>query len=93
MTTEIETIVRGFRANVMQEILFHRVINGAGTVAAFKVGIDRHKQRTLIKLQDMQTKLPGEALQSAAAAINDMTDAVVARVETAGRVDFADNAI
>ena len=93
MSDEIDTIVRSFRANVMSEIQSHRVINGAGTIAAFAVDVRRHKQRVLSKLEAMRPRLPGEALESAATAINDIADAVIARVESAGFVEFADGAI
>lgn len=93
MNTEIDTIVQGFRANVMAEIQYHRVINGAGSVAAFAVGVRRHRERVLRKLEDSCTRLPGDALESAATAINDAADAVIARIEAAGRVEFADGTL
>lgn len=93
MNTEIENIVRAFRANVMQEILFYRVISGVGAVPAFAVNVQRHKQRVLTKLQDMLGRIPGESLESAATTINDTADAVIARAESAGRVEFADGSI
>ena len=78
----------------MQEILFHRVIDGAGTVAAFTVGVGRHRQRVLRKLEDMRGQgAPGDALEGAAAAVNDTADAVITRIEAAGRVEFADGAL
>lgn len=93
MNTEVENIVRTFRANVMQEILYFRSVSGAGAVSAFAVNVQRHRERVLAKLQDLGSRTPGEALESAASTINDIADAVTARIEAAGRVEFADGAL
>lgn len=93
MNTEVETILRAFHANIAQEILFHRVIDGVGAVASFKVNVQRHRERVLTKLQDLGSRTPGEALESAATAINDTAEAVIARIEAAGRVEFADGTL
>lgn len=93
MHTEVETIVRAFRANVMSEILYHRVIDGVGAVTSFKVNVQRHRERVLMKFQDMLSRVPGEALESAATTINDAAETVIARIEAAGRVEFADGAL
>jgi hypothetical protein len=93
MNNEIDYIVRGFRANLAQEILFHRTIDGAGVVSAFVSNVRRQRERVLTKLEDMRAQSPGEALEGAATVVNDLADAVVARVVSAGRVEFADGAI
>ena len=93
MNTEVETIVRSFRANIMSELQCHRLIDGAGAVSAFKANVQRHRERVLTKLEDMLSGIPSETLESAATAINDTADAVVARIEAAGRVEFADGAL
>jgi hypothetical protein len=90
MTTEIETIIRGFRASVIGEIQNHRVMTGAGAVPAFDVAVRRHKQRVLSKLEDTRARFAGDALESAATSINDQAEAVLARVKAAGQVEFAD---
>jgi hypothetical protein len=93
MSNEVETIVRAFRANLMQEILFHRVIEGVGAIAAFKVNVQRHRERVLTKLQDMLSRMPDEPLEGAATTINNMADAVIARIEADSRVEFADGGL
>lgn len=93
MNSEVETILRAFRANVMQEILFHRVISGEGAVTSFKVNVQRHRERIMAKFEDSRVRLPGEALESAATEINNTADAVIARIEAAGRVEFAEGAL
>ena len=94
MNTEVENIVRTFRANVMQEILYFRSVSGEGAVSAFAVNVLRHRERVLAKLQDMRARCASEPLETAATAINDMADAVTARIEAAGRIEFiADGAL
>lgn len=89
MSIEIDNIILGFRASVMGEILSHRNTNGAGTVAAFKVDVNRHLQRSLDKLRH----LPGDVAETTTATLNDTADSVIARIEAAGVVEFADGVI
>jgi hypothetical protein len=90
--TEIDNIVRGFRANVMAEILHHRQHEGQGAVASFEANVTRHRQRAIIKLDDLRAQDGREhtavVLDAAEAKITGLAAAEVARVRAAGTVEF-----
>ena len=96
MNTEIDRLVRGFRATVMGEILHHREINGAGAVPGFVAQIRTHLARYRSKLDNMRSTddrdITANALDAAETAINRIADAEIARATEAGCVEFAEAA-
>jgi hypothetical protein len=93
MQSELDKIVRGFRANVMSEILHHRTISGAGAVPSFVANVSHHRQRVQQKLDNMRAaNLPATTIKEIAKAesiVNDLAQSETERAINAGAVEFA----
>jgi HAMP domain-containing protein len=98
--SQLDDLVRGFRAEIMSAINHHRLQEHGrlyhprpgGEVSPFLDSIASTRERFIGKLSTMRNlkQAPADEIEAAEKTINELADAEIERAKSTGKIEFAD---